>query len=155
VTNIVNHAPLKAEDIMAMVQSWPMFGPWIAFKAADMIDRCTVTRVVFPDTVPLLYDSPREGLALLANHFNTTLEDVHSLLSTHFRAFKAPPKNERPCGPQELETILCKWKSSLNDHYFIGKDIREVRHALTGWGATAARLLAHMPKDVYYPEELA
>jgi hypothetical protein len=29
--------------------------------------------------------------------------------------------------------------------YFIGKDIQEVRHALSGWGTTAENLWRHMP----------
>jgi hypothetical protein len=43
---------------------------------------------------------------------------------------RAPPRYERPINIQEVETILCKWKSHLSGHYELGKDIIEVRHGL-------------------------
>lgn len=47
------------------------------------------------------------------------------------------------CGVQEAETVLCKYKSYRNGHYFVGKDTKEIRYALKGWGATANHL-AHL-----------
>jgi hypothetical protein len=69
-------------------------------------------------------------------------------LERHFQQFLAPPTNDRPCGVQEIETILCKFKASLNFSYWIGRDIHEVRKALTGWGPTATKMLAAMPPEV-------
>jgi hypothetical protein len=51
----------------------------------------------------------------------------------------------------EVETILCKAKSCWHRKYWIGKDIKEVRHGLEGWGETANLLLKHMPNEV--PQE--
>jgi hypothetical protein len=68
-------------------------------------------------------------------------------LERHFHRFPAPPTNDRPCGVQEIETILCKFKASLGGSYWIGRDIHEVRKALTGWGLTAATMLAAMPAE--------
>jgi hypothetical protein len=36
----------------------------------------------------------------------------------------------------------------VTGHYWIGKDIKENRHSLIGWGETAEKLLAHMPPEV-------
>jgi hypothetical protein len=42
----------------------------------------------------------------------------------------APPRRERLIGPQEAETILCKWKSYLNGHYQIGEDTESCEKGL-------------------------
>ena len=132
-------------SIVHIVQSWPLFGPWIAYKAADMLDRCAGYPIEFPLDVCLLYDEPRKGLLML----NPTEpeKELQRLLKV-FGKFKAPPANDRACGVQEVETILCKAKASWSGKYWVGKDIHEIRHGLGGWGDTAATLLAHSPKEV-------
>jgi hypothetical protein len=80
-------------------------------------------------------DSVRYSSGLLLNAFATT---------------PAPPSGNRMCGLQEIETILCKWKSHINGHYPVGNDVREIRHALVAWemrSKTAARLLAVAPTE--------
>jgi hypothetical protein len=67
------------------------------------------------------------------------------LLTEAFAGFSAPPRHDRPVGVQEVETCLCKYKSYVNGHYPIGKDSRELRHALTGWGSKADQLRAFVP----------
>jgi hypothetical protein len=69
-------------------------------------------------------------------------------LERHFQRLPAPPSNDRPCGVQEIETVLCKFKASLGGSYWIGRDIHEVRNALKGWGPTATKMLAAMPPEV-------
>jgi len=130
-----------AENIMQSVKTWPMFGPWISFKIVDMIERVYGAPIDIPASIPLMYDEPRAALDLLP-------EDAYERLLKHFSGLRAPPAYDRPCGPSEVETILCKFKSFLGGHYAAGKDIREVRHGLIGWGKTADRLLAAMPKEV-------
>ena len=36
---------------------------------------------------------------------------------------------------QEVETVLCKWKSARKGHYWIGLDTRDHRAQLSEWGA--------------------
>lgn len=122
-----------AEEIMAAVKAWPMCGNWISFKMVDLMERCYGANILCQPSVPLMYDEPRRALDLLP-------EGAYQHLLVHFAAFKAPPRYDRPCGPLEVETILCKWKSSLGGHYPMGKDTYEVIHGLTGWGTTADRL---------------
>ena len=134
--------------VMTEVQSWPMFGPWIAFKAADMMERVYGAKIAFDPNIGLMYDEPRKSLEMLAYDFHKDLQTVYTKLLTYFSARRAPPNCDRYCGPQEAETILCKHKSHRNGHYEVGKDIREVRHALAGWGETAEKMLAAAPKEV-------
>ncbi len=58
---------------------------------------------------------------------------------------KAPPANDRLVGTAEIETVFCKYKSHLKGYYPLGKDTREIRHALYGWGDLALRLREGMP----------
>jgi hypothetical protein len=135
-------------EVMAAVGWWPLHGPWIGFKAADMLERCAHQQVAFDRDIGLLYKEPRAGLEVLAGHDYAAQVDCNRLLLSWVAAFPAPPAGDRRCGPQELETVLCKWKSYLGGHYYVGKDTHEVRHALVGWGETAARLLCSAPEEV-------
>lgn len=131
-------------EIMQRVKRWPMFGDWIGFKIADMLERVLNVRVYFPDDLTLIYKEPRAALDML----DIPAEEANNKLLKHFSKFKAPPRCERNCNIQEVETICCKWKSSVGGHYFVGKDIHEVSKGLEGWGETAKRLHACMPLEV-------
>jgi hypothetical protein len=132
----------QALTVMERIQRWPMFGPWIAFKAADMVDRL-ILPVEFSVDIAWLYAEPRAGLDLLP----AEPQEATNVLLQHFHKFSAPPKHERQCNIQEVETILCKFKSHVNGHYHVGKDIKEMRAGLAGWGQTADRLLAAAPPN--------
>jgi hypothetical protein len=56
---------------------------------------------------------------------------AYTMLKRKLGTLKAPPRFERRINIQEIETILCKWKSHINGHYFVGKDIQEIRHGLS------------------------
>lgn len=143
--------------VMRQVETWPMFGPWIAFKAADMMERVYGAQVRFSRDTGLMYAEPRAGLKLASEQGldgqgglarGLPEREIYDNLLTYFSARKAPGGTPRQCGPQEVETVLCKWKSHMRGHYEVGKDIREVRHALGGWGQTAERLLAAAPEEI-------
>jgi hypothetical protein len=137
------------KEIMDKVQEWPLFGPWIAFKAADMIERCGRVPIKFSGDIGLVYDEPRSALDMLVDLGGVgTPEDWYAALLQHFSNAPAPPLYDRDCGPQEVETILCKWKSHMRGHYPVGKDTKETRHALEGWGDTAHRMLLACPEEV-------
>jgi hypothetical protein len=46
-----------AEKLMKEVQTWPMFGKWISFKAVDMLDRVAGWRIPIPADVVFMYDA--------------------------------------------------------------------------------------------------
>lgn len=134
--------PLTDKAVMSRIQSWPMFGPWIAFKAADMLERCLGAPVRFSSDIGLVYAEPRSALDMLGGDPAIRYEE----LIKDFGAYRAPPAHNRFCGPQEVETVLCKWKSHMRGHYWVGKDIHENHIALSGWGQTASKMLAVCPK---------
>jgi len=121
------------------------------FKVADMVERLALAPVEF--TVgAALYDSPRKGAELLWEVTHGlgaaglpeagpwALEYIVTSLSGH----TAPPRQERPIGVQEAETILCKWHSYMGGHYHIGEDVAGCQQGLR-WAArmtTAQSLLA-------------
>jgi len=140
-------------EVMRAVCTWPLFGPWIAFKVADMMERVYGQPLKFDPNIGLMYDSPRKALDLLAADkefiaVDKTPEGLYRDLLMFFHPHKAPPANDRWCNAQEVETILCKWGSMKTGHYHVGKDIIEVRHALGRWGETAQQILRVMPEVV-------
>jgi hypothetical protein len=142
--------------VMREVQGWMLFGPWIAFKVADMMERCYGASIQFSPGTILMYSEPRAALGILrgreADHEQPDASEaerrIYDRLLGFFERYSAPPSEDRRCGPQELETILCKWKSMGTGHYHVGKDIHEVGEGLRGWGETADRLAAAMPPPV-------
>lgn len=139
--------------IMERVQCWPMFGPWISFKAADMMERVWGANVRFNPNLGLMYTEPRSALDLLWTTPECVtngmlVEDIYGGLLTYFGARREPARGDRPCGPQEVETVLCKWKSMCGGHYYVGRDVHEHRCALAGWGETADRILRAYPSEV-------
>ena len=139
--------------IMTRAGEWPQFGPWIGFKVADMIERVYGAEIKFDPNIGLLYSSPRAALNQLAEDQTMIMNNrnpaiIYDRLLTFFKGYKAPPRYDRYCNAQEVETILCKHGSMRSGHYWVGKDILEVREALHGWGETAAKMLSVMPQEV-------
>lgn len=133
------------------VQQWPLFGPWVAFKVADMIDRCTTTKVDFSNCELSMYKEPVAGAKLIAQQerWETDLQGVCKILEKKFDSYLAPPKYERQVGLQEIETILCKYKSHYNGHYPLGKDTHELHNTLSGeWGPLAKKMKEYLPTYV-------
>jgi hypothetical protein len=139
------------------VMEQPLFGPWIAFKIADMLDRVLNTHVDFSEADVFMFDSPTEAAVMwydgdheggygVAHGIKIQMALGH--LNRELTSFTAPPFNDRPLGLQEFETVLCKWKSHVNGHYPIGKDTHEIREGLQAWAGaspTAAHLMDSFP----------
>lgn len=139
--------PATLAGVMEQANKWPMFGPWIGFKIADVLERVCSIAIEFPNDITLLYKEPRAALDMLT----ISADRANMLLLQHFYGFKAPPRYERYCNIQEIETILCKWKSSVGGHYYVGKDIHEIRNGLKGWGDTANELHKWLPRNTDVP----
>lgn len=140
------------------------FGPWIAFKIADMGERVLGWDVNFDDCHLGIYKDPRQGAAVA--HYlskpgrhslgsplappdpwnlpitDEQLKDVVQEYIWRFRKFKAPPTGDRKVNVQEIETIFCKYKSHLKGHYPVGKDTREIREGLHFWMSDLAQQLS-------------
>ncbi len=141
------------------------YGPWIGFKLADMVDRVLGIPVEFDDAAIFMFKDPEKAAMLLWERHTTAqgiiwppgtkpkreviLEQVTSHLIKTFSDLKAPPRGDRAINIQEVETILCKWKSHINGHYPVGNDIIEIRGGLAPWAdkfVAAAAFLNHMPE---------
>lgn len=142
--NLMSMRGFALNEVTTQVQSFPLFGPWIAFKVADILERVCEVPIKFPNDIMTFYDEPRAALDML----DIPAEHAVGLLLDYFRQYCAPPRGDRPCNIQEVETICCKWKSFMGGHYWIGKDIHEIRRGLHGWGKTAKLLLQHVPTEI-------
>jgi hypothetical protein len=142
---------LNLKEVSEYVQSWAGFGPWIAFKVADMLERLGVCKVSFSENEVMLYDSPREGaLMVWDKYFNqesiesesSKIKTVTEKLLKGLSDLYAPPGKDRPLGIQEIETILCKWKSYMKGHYRLGEDIESIFKGLVKFNqCNTAKLL--------------
>lgn len=137
----IEHHAITLQDVEAMVGQWPQFGPWIAFKAADMVERVLGQPIRFPETLISMYKDPQEGAHLAAEVYSkgnmgpwSPEALVMEMLDT-YGVIPAPGKPGRMCNIQEVETVLCKWKSAHKGGYFIGKDTAHHRAELERWGA--------------------
>lgn len=139
------------KEVFDRVCSHRGFGPWIAFKVADMLDRCLGVPIDFDDAHLFLFKDPAAAVDLLwkdREYYAPTdirRKVVIDELREMFGDLPAPPDGRRKVGLAEIETILCKYKSHVNGRYPVGKDSREILHHLDGWGPLAERLKAGVP----------
>lgn len=156
---LVEAAP-SYEGVANRAQEHTLFGPWISFKICDMLDRVLGEQVDFSEAAVFMFKDPvKAALTLWRETYNlpesakprdqnVVIHGVVEHLKEVFKDFKAPPLYDRPVGLQEIETILCKFKSHLNGHYPLYNDIDEIRNGLAPWvkcSQTAAAMLKAMP----------
>jgi len=131
-------------QVASRVRAWPMFGPWITFKVADMLERVLARSVSFIDCrLDGVYEEPVEGAKIAAREWGRpglSFSDTVQLLLHAIGSRKAPPRYDRALNIQEIETCFCKFKSHRRGHYAVGKDTKEIFHGLTGRGPLATRL---------------
>jgi len=132
-------------EVMRRVKVLPQFGPWIGFKIADMGERVLGVPVDFSDCALDMYRDPKKGAALVYTgdqkapiHKNELLMVVDAML-TEFSGHTALGLGSRPVNLQEIETVLCKYKSYHNRHYPPGKDTAECIKMLEGRGELAEK----------------
>lgn len=154
-------APLTFKAVSNRVQEHVGFGPWIGFKVADMVDRVLGHPVSFeaaevfmfkdPEKAAMMLWEEREGHKYLEGakpKRDKVLTAITDYLMKEFNDLPAPPLQDRAVNIQEVETVLCKWKSHMNGHYPLMNDITEIRHGLSTWHARAARdFLSYMPEE--------
>jgi hypothetical protein len=166
VEDIVSKAP-NYQAVSKQVQTHPMFGPWIGFKVADMIDRVLGIHIDFTEAAVFMFKDPVKAAIMYSNQRcgYEPKPEIHPELShctlnryiiptvtgeliTYFHGVMAPPLYDRMVNIQEVETILCKWKSHINGHYPVGLDNREIREGVEPWvpySKAAAQFLEAMP----------
>lgn len=133
--------------VIGRAKSLPMFGNWAGFKAADMLERVLGRRIDFSLCELAIYREPREGAALVWRgdpHAPVNVGEVVAATVAHLD-LPAPPRYDRRVGLQEVETMLCKYKSMVGGHYYLGKDIDELRKSLSHHGSLAQSWLKFVP----------
>jgi hypothetical protein len=161
VDGIVKCAP-DYNKLTKFVRTHRGFGPWISFKVADMTDRVLGVHVDFTEAAVFMFKDPVKAAVMYWNqkHGKTGEPDQQSLkqviipevvseLTEHFSEVQAPPLYDRPVNLQEVETVLCKWKSHMNGHYPLNNDIHEISEGLLRWAPyteEAADFLAVLPE---------
>lgn len=136
----------SVESVFYEVQRHRGFGDWISFKLADLLDRVVGAPVQFDNAHIFMFDSPVKGalMALESWGFPTVPEGpgnqverncayVVDRLIAEFSDLPAPPSGNRPVNVQEVETVLCKWKTHRGGRYAVGHDIEEIRNGLVEW----------------------
>lgn len=142
-------------DLAKRVQEQRGFGPWIAFKAGDMVERVLGIPVNFDQASVFMFKDPVKAAIMLwrkqmglpeeakPKDQQRVIDSVVTHLTGHFADYQAPPGG-RKIGLQEVETILCKWKSHMNGHYPLLNDTHEILEGLEEWSScsdTAGQLL--------------
>jgi hypothetical protein len=122
------------------------FGDWIAFKVADMLETVLGCDISFSQSAVFMFKDPKKGAIMLEEQRkleageNTTVTNTEAAiqrsvdyLQEKFGMHLAPPNYTRNVGLQEIETILCKWKSHVRGKYPIGNDLVEIYEGLHAW----------------------
>lgn len=154
--------PIPMKVISERVQEHRGFGPWIGWKIADMVDRVLGISVDFSDSDVFMFKDPEKAAWMLWEATegkryppNTkfkrekVLGSVTQYLTQAFSDFRAPPFFDRPVNIQEVETVLCKWKSHMNGHYSLFTDIREIKEGLSPWvtlSSAARKFNSYLPE---------
>lgn len=144
VYRIAEAAP-SYDAVVRAVRSHYGFGAWIAFKVADMLERVVGVSVEFAAPHLAFFDSPARGAIEVADSWSwtrtessaTTLAMVVRALEPVVGGYEAPGIPGRPCGVQEIETVLCKWKSHRSGHYPLYADLREIREKIEPWAGSS------------------
>jgi len=149
------------EHVSRAVQEHRNFGPWIGFKVCDMVDRVLEQKVDFTEAAVFMFKDPvKAALMLWRLHHGypesampkdqtAVIHQVVEHLKKEFQDYNAPPNQDRAVDLQEVETVLCKWKSHMNGHYPFFNDITEINDGLQDWlpHSEVARSFHHfMPK---------
>lgn len=153
-------ARLSFSSVVDRAKVHTLFGPWIGFKIADMVDRVLGLPVDFNQASVFMFKDPVKA-AIMLWHQRMNMPDaarpkdqdaviceIVEYLSDEFSDLLAPPLMDRPIGLQEVETVLCKWKSHMNGHYPLNNDIDEINEGLKGWGQAAEEFSSAMPEAV-------
>lgn len=145
----INDKPgvVSQRDIVKRTTQVPQMGPWIAFKIADMAERVLGRPVTFSNRIVTLYRDPRKGAEMAMPLLGVdNPEKVGPIFLEAYRYMDAPPRLDRKVNIQEVETVLCKWKSARNGRYKIGTDTKHLRSSLSNWGDLASSLQDFVPR---------
>jgi len=156
----VADGPMDVRSVIDRAKSHYLFGTWIAFKIADLLDAVLHIPVIQNDVNLLLYDTPRnsifENWRRTFGHPDTVkhkdpdllVEQATEWLGEKLSDLTIPHKAGEKLDLFCLETVWCKHASHMHGHYPLNNDLDEIQHDLIGWGDTAKAFSEAMPKRV-------
>lgn len=156
------------QEVSERVREHTLFGPWIGFKISDMVERVLGWPVGFDNAAVFMFKDPEKAAFMLwqrrTGHADNikpkrevVLNEVVDYLLNHFKDYRAKPREDRAVNIQEIETILCKYKSHLNGHYPLNNDIDEINTGLGSWkpvSETVTKFLEAMPRRLQWDTEI-
>lgn len=160
IDRLVEHHPgLNVEIIMARAQEHYLFGRWVAFKIADMIDGVLKVPVKQDNINVLMYETPRKSILhnwrrtynfpdnAVPKDMDALVEEANIWLAGKLADCTIPHKPGQPVDLFALETVWCKHESHMNGHYPKYKDIVEIAAGVPGWGDLAQEFAKALPAD--------
>lgn len=147
---------MSVVDVIQRAQRHRLFGPWISFKIADMID-ALVKPVLQDDLAPFLYKTPADSIRYHSPNLPLSprprtdaelLRDAMLWLCGELSDLRVPHKPQVAVDYFVAETVWCKHLSHLHGFYPPGKDSREVREGVEKWAGVAEcaeRFLSGLP----------
>lgn len=108
------------------LQTLRMNGRWAAYKHCEVLRRVHYVMVQAPDMGNQFSSGPREGLAFLYGELDGQGPKVISRLDRQgLNLQRRVARLGLEVDIEELETILCNWKSVMKGKYYVGHDIDE------------------------------
>lgn len=158
--DFITKGPMDIASVMKRAKTHYLFGQWIAFKIADLVDAVLHIPVDQDDVNILLYETPRNSIFanwrrvydLPANakhkHPDILVEEATNWLRSKLADLDIPHKPGEKLDLFCLETCWCKHASHQHGHYPLNNDIDDITTDLKGWGKTAEVFSAAMPVRV-------
>ena len=138
-------------SIAARIQQLYLFGPWIAWKICDMLERVMGYPINFNEATLDIYSEPVKGAALIKHGeqgHDISDEDLTAVVDSMkviYQDFKVPPLYDRSVNVQEVETILCKYKAHINGFYPLWNDTIEIIESLEYFNRTSSTAIQLLP----------
>lgn len=131
------------------IMDLPQFGPFSAFKIADMAERTCGVKVDFSKVGLKDFSKfPQRGADLATKYGGLTFQQKLRYTAIPARLYddllnfrwvtKAPPLFDRPLNAQELETMFCNYGHSK--WHEPGYETRELGKLLDGYGKLATKI---------------
>lgn len=106
-------------------------GRWAAYKHCEVLRRVHDFPVEAPDMGHRFSSGPRKGLATLYGELEGQGEAVIAVLDAQGRHLQERLYHMGlGLDVEELETVLCNWKSLLGGKYYVGHDIDEMQEQI-------------------------
>lgn len=139
--------PQDFYEVRRYIMELPQFGPFSAFKIADMAERTCGVKVDFSKVRLADFSKfPQRGAGLAADYVGTGgAAALYDRLLDYKWCRAAPPLYDRPLNAQELETMFCNYGHSK--WHPPGYEAKELYKMLAGYGKLAERIRSNLSKE--------